>query len=335
MKKTIICLGIFCQTILFSQNTVADFENFTLTANSAYAPTVSVPFQTSNAIFEYEWTSSFGGFWSGGFVYTNQLDSSNGTFSNLYGVKAFKGNANSSNFVIGQDGAVVKLKQPASRLMGFYITNTTYAFNAIKNGNSFSRKFGDTTGTKSTTTMAQGSYPDFFKVTAKGFLNGTIKSDSAVFYLADYRFTNSAQDYVVKTWQYFNTSNLGLLDSVQFLMYSSDNSFGFMNTPAFFGMDNFTTSINNPTDLLSLSKNMGVQVYPNPFNTKIKIVFPLQAKSSNTYSLLNELGQTVLKGETMESELEIQTMDLTEGIYFLSLQNSQGIELKKLIKYKN
>jgi len=333
MKK-LICtavLSIFSQAII-SQNFISDFEGFNLAANSAYTSTNSTPFQTPNAIFEHEWLNAFGGLWIGGFAYTNSYDTISPGFNNLYGVKPYKGNNASATYVIGQDGGTIKLKQPSARVNGFYITNTTYAFSAIKIGNSFSRKFGDTTGTGSGTSIPQGSYPDYFKVTARGFLNGNLKSDSAVFYLADYRFSNNAQDYIVKTWQYFNLSGLGIVDSIRFNMFSSDTRGGYINTPLFFGMDDFSTSPSNPVDIIKSRVENNSVVYPNPFNQQIKILMHRDDFLNGQYQLINELGEKVLEGAVMQNAFEINTSVLKEGIYFLQLINENGIETKRIVK---
>ena len=57
------------------------------------------------------------------------------------------------------------------------------------------------------------------------------------FYLADYRSTDSAHDYIVDDWTWVDLSGLGTVDRIEFTLSSSDvGSFG-MNTPAYFAMD--------------------------------------------------------------------------------------------------
>lgn len=311
---------------------VADFENFALPPNSAYTSTNSTPFQTNNAVFAYEWTSSFGGYWTGGFAYTNKYDSATAGYTNLYGVKPYKGHNGSQTYVIGQDGGHIRLKAPQARVNGFYITNTTYAFKSVRNGDSFARKFGDTTGTHSGTTIPQGSYPDFFKVTAKGYLNGSIKSDSAVFYLADYRFANNALDYVVDTWQYFDLSGLGIVDSISFKLFSSDNSFGYMNTPAFFAMDDFSTAPSNPVGIAQQPQTEKVIVYPNPFSNEIRL--QTNSTSAMTYRLYDMQLQVLMEGTLSSEEKKLQTDHLAPGTYLLELTQGNTRSYHTQIKVK-
>ncbi len=330
MKKNILTFSIILICLWVKAQTIADFESFTLSPNSAFSPSITTVFQTSNAQFEYEWDSSFGGFWSGGFAYTNKTDSANGSFSNLYGVKAYTGYSNSANFVVGQDGGVIKLKSPNNTVNGFYITNTTYAYKVIRNGDSFSRKFGDTTGAGSGTTIAQGSYPDFFKITARGYLNGILKPDSAEFYLADFRFSNNAQDYIVNAWQWFNTTALGVVDSITFNIFSSDNSAFGMNTPAFFALDNFTTSGPNITALKQLENTDRTNVYPNPFTQTLQI--EKETDEETEVKLYGPDGKILFEGYTGKNKTTVNTSGFAPGVYSIILRNSKGTTFKKLIK---
>lgn len=330
MKRTLTILSLALSTCMSNAQTVADFETFSLSANSAYSPTTSTPFQTSNAVFEYNWNSSFS-FWSGGFSYTNKYDSVTAGFSNLYGVRALKGFNNSATYVVGQDGATIKLSAPQNTVNWFYITNTTYAYKAMAKGDAFSRKFGDTTGTGSGTTIPQGSYPDFFKVTVKGYHNGVLKNDSVVVFLANFTFTNNAQDFILDSWSYVNTSILGTVDSIQFKMFSSDTGAFGINTPLFFALDNFSTSAPNPVGLAENNDEQEVIVSPNPCTSFLSI-----RKLTNevtTEILVRDLSGKIIRQEKLQQELLIlDVSDLQPGIYFLETQSGTQKSVKKIIK---
>ncbi|MEO6304492.1 MAG: DUF4465 domain-containing protein [Bacteroidia bacterium] len=331
MKKTITMIALALSVFtLKAQNSVADFETFTLAPNSAYSSTTSVPFQTPDVSFQYHWSTSFS-YWSGGFAYTNKHDSATASaVTNLYGVKPLLGYNNSNNFVVGQDQGVINLSAPTNTVDGFYITNTTVAYKAVKNGSQFSRKFGDTTGTGSGTTIAQGSYPDWFKVTVKGYKNGVLKPDSVPFYLADYRFANNSQDYIVNTWQWLNTSTLGDVDSLKFFMYSSDaGQFG-INTPLFFGIDNFTTTY-FPVGLAENSNKVEAQIYPNPFNALLNIHMQLNAEPASA-TVTDVTGKIVYSTSISEMNTTLDLSSLQTGIYFLEIASGNNRSVKKLIK---
>lgn len=316
MKKTttlLICIIASLNTT--AQSFTEDFEGFTLAANSVYSSTNSVPFQGTSAIYQYKWSS---GFWAGGFAYTNKYDSATAGFGNLYGVKPLKGYNGSNIYVVGQDRGIIKLKAPYKGVEGFYITNTTYAYKSMKLGDSFSKKFGGTTGND----------PDFFKITMKGYSGGVLKTDSVEFYLADFRNSNNSLDYIVNSWQWVNTMTLGEIDSLKFFMYSSDvGSFG-INTPLFFGLDNFTAS----PSFVGLNQNsIGnvVSVFPNPFTTKFQFNNTLNKELD--IELTNSTGE-ILKKEKVNSSISWDLSDYAPGIYFFRASSINETFVKKLIK---
>lgn len=318
MKKIIfITTLIFGFNAIKSQTQVADFENFSLSPNSAYSNSLSLPFQSAGASFQYKWGGTY---WSGGFSYTNKYDSATAGFTNLYGVKPLKGYNNSNVYAVAQDGGVINLSAPSNTVQGFYITNTTYAFKSMKLGDAFAKKFGG----------VSGNDPDFFKVTVKGFKNGILINDSVSFYLADFRFANNSLDYIVDTWQWVNTSTLGNIDSLKFFMYSSDvGNFG-INTPLFFAMDNFTNTsstvgLNEQADVLNFS------MFPNPFSNNLSI--SLNSISELTTIVISDItGKIVYSSQLNQLNTTINLDQLKEGIYFLELMNGTHKSVKKIIK---
>lgn len=327
MKKTITTLALSLGLITAgAQTIVTDFETFTLSPGSAYNPTVSTPFQSTNASFDYK----YAGYWSGGFAYTNVKDSSTAGFSNMYGVRAYNGYTGSATYAVGQDRGKITLTVPQSTVSGFYITNTTYAWKSMAKGDAFARKFGDTTGAGSGTTIAQGSYPDYFKVIVKGYKNGALKNDSVTVMLADFTFTNNAQDYILSAWQFVNTAVIGEVDSLKFFMRSSDvGAFG-INTPLFFAIDNFTVEQPQFVGLASHSASAASQVYPNPFRSVITIRHNFTEAASAVVRDLT--GKTIFQAELGASETQLDLEALPGGVYFLELRSGDMLSVKKLVK---
>ena len=107
-----------------------------------------------------------------------------------------------------------------------YFTNTTYAALSMQNGDGFAKKFGGLTGDD----------PDYFKLTITGF-NGATMTGSVDFFLADFRFANNSQDYIVTDWTSVSLSGLGAVTRLGFEVASSDVGQWGMNTPAYFAMD--------------------------------------------------------------------------------------------------
>ena len=131
--------------------------------------------------------------------------------------------APSSSFAGYFDPIQLTCSDQPQTISGFYITNTVYTLDAILNGDYANGAF------------AQG---DYMTVTAKGF-NGGVQTGEAVFYLADYRSTNSAEHYAVDTWEWFDLTSLGAVTDLQFEVFTTKgDAYGF-TTPTYFCLDNF------------------------------------------------------------------------------------------------
>jgi hypothetical protein len=75
-----------------------------------------------------------------------------------------------------------------------------------------------------------------------GWKNGVLKQQAVDFFLADFRSPDSTIDYIIHDWTWIDLRPLGDVDSILFNLSSSDTAFGYMNTPAYFALDNFTTA---------------------------------------------------------------------------------------------
>src|SRR5690606_12561840 len=66
--------------------------------------------------------------------------------------------------------------------------------------------------------------------------------DTVEFYLADYRFSDDNQDYIVDTWETIDFQPELTGRKLKFFLSSSDNGDFGMNTPAYFALDNLVSS---------------------------------------------------------------------------------------------
>ncbi len=74
------------------------------------------------------------------------------------------------------------------------------------------------------------------------------------FYLADYRFSNNLQDYIIGDWQTVNLSSLSGASKLQFSFDSSDVGLDGINTPTYVAVDNLVvTPIPEPSTWAALS----------------------------------------------------------------------------------
>lgn len=209
-------------------------------------------FELEELFFPFEYDFEFN-FWSGQWAVSTSTDDETGNASNLYG--AINGTGSSGQtYLVGTrpfSGAPLHFKSERPiELVDVKITNTTYAFIVLRDGNQFSKAFGGVDGTD----------PDEFFLRWKGFLEGQL-TDSLDFHLADYRFTDSSQDYILEDWTNCDLSALGVVDSITLDFFSTDvGQFG-INTPLFFAMDDLQYISSNQTPSLRFES---VNVYPNP-----------------------------------------------------------------------
>lgn len=103
------------------------------------------------------------------------------------------------------------------------ITNTTYVYFSMLNGDQFSKQFGA---------------GDFLLLTVTGWTGldgtGSTVGNGVTMYLANFLNGNSS---IVNTWETLNLTSLAGARSLQFGLQSSDNGQFGMNTPAYFAMD--------------------------------------------------------------------------------------------------
>jgi hypothetical protein len=196
------------------------------------------------------------------------------------------------------------------------VNNTTYAYYSMKEGVAPSKKFGG----------ASGNDPDYFKLLIQGFDKNGNYVDSVEFFLADYRFSDNNNDYVVKDWQQVDISNLVLKSAIrlEFSLSSSDNGALGMNTPAYFCMDDaiqlFGGNIKKQESAL-------IQVYPNPASNFLNI--KLKGNASLTISDLQ--GKTFLNSN-YDGINGIDISQLNTGIYLVTIQQNGKMYHAKFVK---
>ncbi|MBI3518834.1 MAG: DUF4465 domain-containing protein [Bacteroidetes bacterium] len=341
MKKTItklaIALGIATTININAQITVT-FDTFTLAADTFYENHSSADFTVAGTTFQYEWDGTYN-YWSGGTSYTNKKDTINTVgpaplyYTNVYSCipgSAFSG----ANYATVQQNAVISFSNNTTAVTGFYITNTTYAWKVIKRGNFVARKFGDTTGTHSGTSIPQGEYPDWFKVIVRGYRGGSMITDSVEYYLADYRAPGTSNDYVIKNWQYVNCAALGQVDSIKFEMKSSDVGNYGINTPTFFSMDNFTTQ--STVGIEELTNVSNISLFPNPTSQNAVISYESQSISNLSIIIFDvtgkEIEHSLLETNIGKNQEKLHTETLNAGIYFIEISDGTSSKKMKFIK---
>ncbi len=211
-----------------AQPLIADFEDLPLAPNSAHS---SGPFSSRGAAFNNT-SGPFG--WSG-FAYSNKTDTTTASYTNDLSAITGAGAGGSSNYGVAYYSSfdpVPTITLPAGRSFeSINIANTTYAYLSMRDGDGFAKQFGG----------AGGNDPDFLKLMITGLDASGASVGTIDFYLADFRFSDNAQDYIVNGWTNVDLTPLAAARKASFTLASSDvGSFG-INTPTYFAIDNLAT----------------------------------------------------------------------------------------------
>ena len=212
---------------------VADFENLELAAESHMSVSTEedderTEFTSGDFEFATGCMSDYYTWWN--FGYANRTESMYESLDDQWNNVVGGGYNNSANYgvayvntgyfgpcyitVQNHDGGVV--------VPGFYVTNSSYAYNSMTGGDSFAKKFGK---------------GDWFKLTVTGYDAAGEVTGTKDFYLADLRDPSKA--YIINDWRYVDLSGLGKVSKLGFELSSTDNGDYGMNTPAYFCFDNF------------------------------------------------------------------------------------------------
>lgn len=261
------------------------------------------------------------GFWLGGWALSRVADSSSRDFTNLYAARPGGGYAGSRTYAVGQQGAGIQRDPSRSATLGWsslYVTNTTYAYYSMRDGDAFAKAFGG----------ASGDDPDYFLLTIQGYREGMPLADSVDFYLADFRFADNRQDYIVDSWTAVDISALAAADSLSFTLRSTDTGEFGINTPLFFAIDQLGFEQLTATTVPDPAAAPGV--YPNPFSGDFRIV----GSGFNTplhIRIFDGQGRLLLNSEIEPGE-SIPTGNWPRGYYWLQWENGRQRGTQTLLK---
>lgn len=199
------------------KTTLIDFEDVTLSEEGF----TSATFTTKGITFEHKEN-----YWEGGIAVSSHINTENGEYTNQYSVIAGSGAFDSKKFAVVYAPAEIIASQNENghfKAKSIYLTNSTYAYLTMKNGNMFSDKFGEN---------------DWFKVIITGYLNNT-KTANVEYYLADFR---NGKSFISNTWEKLDISKLGEVDKLTFSFEGSDVGEWGLNTPSYVCFDNLEFS---------------------------------------------------------------------------------------------
>jgi len=240
-------------------------------------------------------------------------------FLNQYSAIPGKGALGTSTYSVGYifDPIIVRLQPNAigKPMIGMYVTNSTYTYLSMRDGDAFAKKFGGETGQD----------PDFLLLTIKKYSGGAIDDDSLNIYLADYRFPQSSKDYLISDWTYVDLTTLGEVDSLVIRMTSSDVGIFGMNTPAYVCIDQVSTD--NLLSASSASRNeLKMKVGPNPASERLYLQTPV-----NGVCAITSMQGTIQWSSVLEAgQHEVAVHNWPKGIYVVTLNG--GLATKVCIE---
>jgi len=257
-------------------------------------------FANDGIFFRNDYNPAFGS-WNG-IILSRRTDSVTAGYSNQYSCRA--GNAyEGSTFALAYASSRIFILKETSaearRLKSFRFTNSTYAARSMQNGDAFAKKFGGSSGLD----------PDFFALKVFNYLNGSI-TDSAEFFLADYRSEGTQNDFILTNWKLAETGFSQPFDSLGFELRSSDvGTFG-MNTPAYFCLDNLESE---SVSALAANKTTHCRIFPNP----AKGQFKLQLPQAEEFRMVDNAGRVIRKIEGTSGQQVIDLTGIPAGLYQL------------------
>ncbi|MGE5296733.1 MAG: DUF4465 domain-containing protein [Solirubrobacterales bacterium] len=224
-----------CIDTILPQYAVATLEDFTLAPESCWnGSDDSGQFTSGSASFNNLYNAEWD-YWEG-FAYSNCTDVNATGYTAQYNAIAGCGQGGTSNYAVAFVGwetiPTITFDNPQA-FTGLYVTNNCYAYYEMRDGSAFTKKFGGNTGNDS----------DWFKLTITGFDANDLPAGTVEFYLADFRFENSAQDYILDSWAFVDLTSLGTVKALQFTLSSSDSGDFGMNTPAYVCIDTVVSGV--------------------------------------------------------------------------------------------
>ena len=253
MKKTLLLIAAISLGItLSSQAVVIDFSDLTLPGSETYHNNSA--FTSGGAGFNNSYTYYGEDFESwGGFSYSNITNSTptNPLYKSQYSAITGTGGDGVAGSVYGVAYLdsytpvypTITLPSGYDTPTSILLTNTTYAYYSMLNGDGMAKKFGGLDGTDA----------DWFLLTIRGYdILGT-EIGFINFYLADYRYSDSAEDYIVDEWVSVDLTSLGSGVSYLEFDFSSSDVGGFgINTPTYVAVGSLT-AVPEPSTLLLLA----------------------------------------------------------------------------------
>lgn len=329
MKKVyFFMVAIMATSTVISQDNgdTLTFESFNLNSNDYFNGVEGVSgFNIGDITLSNSYTlESWGDNWSG-FAVSKVQDITTAGFGNQY-ASYTNGGANGSEkygiYFAGYSPQEIEFTT-ARTLKSIQITNTTYAALSMRDGDFAGKQFGSPNDANGDPDGTNGEDWFLLKIIPLDE-NDNVVGNAIEFYLADYRFADDNDDYIVNTWETITFPSDIVAKKITFELSSSDNGDWGMNTPSYFALDNL---ISEEYSLgIAGAKTLNAKIYPNPATDK----FTIASDESAEMELYNTLGKT-MKTATISGVTSIDVSTLPAGVYTISLKSASGTSIQKVI----
>ncbi len=218
-KKIALAAAVLSATFasVQSQAAIITFDDNALAADTFFAPGGNTSFISGGTSFDHTW--SYDCCW-GNFTYSNKQDTTTIGFTNDRSAITGTGvGTGQDNYAVSYSNASINFAG-ATHVESAFITNTTYAYLAVKNGED---GFGGVKGP-----FEAG---DFFNLT----INGLDQNENII---STFDFALADGSDVVDSWTLVDFSSLGTVYGLSFSYSSSDVGDYGINTPTYFAIDN-------------------------------------------------------------------------------------------------
>ncbi len=321
MKKIyVLAFAAIFNNFGFSQIYTEGFESHALAAESHDdGASGNGDFQFNSLVFSNYYDQTY--FYYTGFAISNETNTTTPGWANQYSSFAGSGR-NSSNFAVFYSDGTISGEVNYAYIKSFYITNSTYAALSMRDGDMYAKQFGSIYDAGGNVDGTNGE--DFFKVwvIAEDPIQGM--KDSVEVYLADYRFSDNNDDYILDTFTKVDFSAFPFYPTlVSFRFESSDVGQWGINTPTYFVIDDVEWE-----SLWGLDELVDAQLhtYPNPMTNVLHV------KGGKGSVELFDVKGNLLLSQAIDQTTDLNVESLPNGVYTLKYTTSEGVAIRKIVK---
>jgi len=302
MRKTLLLSLALVMAAFAMAQEPATFEDVPLGSGGIWQPPVGENEMPSGGWLFTNNTQN--GYW-GGFTASNRTNLNQTGLDAQYTAVTGCGYDGSTQYAVaytmGVQTDVYATDGQLHTVTGCYVTNNLWTYQDILQGGYGEQPYGGPTGND----------PDWFKVTATGKNASGQTVGTLDLYLADFRFVNNEEDYVLNTWEWFDLSPLGNVATISFSLSSSRGSGYNMITPAYFCMDNFNgggTAPDLPPYIVNPVQDVAFNNYPQTIQVNLNGVAtdPDDPDENIVYSIVSNSNPSALTA-TMSSKTLVMT----------------------------